>query len=188
MASFVIPGLYYYRDCFSEAEEKRLIEFLENESTWFSVGNSDNSRKVLHYGFTYNYSSAGKLEQAPAFSETIDWLRSKIREIHSVPTELELNQCIVNKYLPGQGIAPHVDKKTFKDFICCVTVGSGATMEFTKENETNTLYTEPRSLYIMSGEARYEWKHGMRSRKSDIVEGKKIMRDTRYSLTFRTVA
>lgn len=187
MASSLIPGLYYYNNCLSEAEEKQLIESLEKDPNWFSVGNSDNSRKVLHYGFTYNYSSAGKLEEAPAFSETIQWLRSKIREIHPVPAELELNQCIVNKYLPGQGIASHIDKTTFKNYICCVTIGSGATMEFTKGDETVTLFTEPRSLYIMSGEARYDWKHGMRSRKSDVVDGKKKIRETRYSLTFRTV-
>jgi len=166
----------------------RLTAALDASKDWFSVSSSENARQVLHFGYMYNYGSGGKLEAAPEFSKDIAWLRSKIRETHLASAEFALNQCIVNKYLPGQGIAAHTDKNSFDDCICCVTIGSGATMEFTKNGcDPVTLYTAPRSLYVMSGEARYDWKHGMKSRKSDVVNGEKRLRGTRFSLTYRTV-
>ena len=39
----------------------------------------------------------------------------------------------------------------------------------------------------MTGEARSKWAHEMPCRMSDIVEGKKINRGTRYSITFRMI-
>ena len=44
-----------------------------------------------------------------------------------------------------------------------------------------------RSLIILSDDARYEWQHAIPARKSDVVNGFKIARDRRLSLTFRTV-
>jgi alkylated DNA repair dioxygenase AlkB len=46
---------------------------------------------------------------------------------------------------------------------------------------------EPGSLYVMQGEARYQWKHGIMARKSDVYSGRRIQRGRRISLTFRTV-
>ena len=46
---------------------------------------------------------------------------------------------------------------------------------------------EPRSLLIFSGEARYQWKHGIAARKSDKYDGQIIQRGRRISLTFRNV-
>ena len=60
---------------------------------------------------------------------------------------------------------------------------SGAEMEFQKESEKYTLYVEPGSMYVMSGDARYVWTRQMRSRKKD----NGIQRDIRWSLTFRHV-
>lgn len=39
----------------------------------------------------------------------------------------------------------------------------------------------------LSGEARYRWKHGIKARKSDKINGAKIVRTTRISLTFRNI-
>jgi hypothetical protein len=39
----------------------------------------------------------------------------------------------------------------------------------------------------MSGASRYIWTHEMSSRKCDMVEGKKIVRGRRVSVTFRCV-
>ena len=100
----------------------------------------------------------------------------------------QFDQLIINKYLPGQGIAPHIDKPSqFGPYIACVTLGSGVEIQFSKTGEeTIPIYVEPNSLYIMSGDARYTWKHGIASRKSDLVSDQKIARGTRISLTFRT--
>ena len=39
----------------------------------------------------------------------------------------------------------------------------------------------------MSGDSRYKWKHEMRGLKTDTVDGKKIKRGVRTSITFRSV-
>jgi len=87
--------------------------------------------------------------------------------------------------LPGQGISKHIDVKSYGNIIGCFTLGSGATMIFRKGNVTKEIYVESNSLYIMSGECRYNWTHEMIGKKSDIVNGIKISRDRRISVTFR---
>jgi alkylated DNA repair dioxygenase AlkB len=99
----------------------------------------------------------------------------------------EFNQCIINKYEPGQGINKHIDIKAYGPVIGCFTFGSGAVMTFRRKDEVHHLYVKPNSLYIMSGESRLLWTHEMPSRKSDMVEGKKIPRGLRISVTFRHV-
>lgn len=47
---------------------------------------------------------------------------------------------------------------------------------------------EPGSLLVMRGEARYQWKHGIPSRKADLYEGRTIQRLRRVSITLRTIA
>ncbi|KAJ3157081.1 Alkylated DNA repair protein alkB 8 [Geranomyces variabilis] len=44
-----------------------------------------------------------------------------------------------------------------------------------------------RSLLIMDGDARYQWEHSIRPRRTDVVRGLAVSRTTRVSLTFRSV-
>ena len=48
-------------------------------------------------------------------------------------------------------------------------------MEFRRGDEIIKIYTEPNSLYIMSGDSRYT--HMMRGRKSDPKHGKRSTRN-----------
>lgn len=64
-------------------------------------------------------------------------------------------------------------------------------MNFKKENKKASLFLPPRSLLIMSGEARYAWSHGICPRHNDIVQTSNGIttqsRGTRVSFTFRKV-
>jgi alkylated DNA repair dioxygenase AlkB len=60
-------------------------------------------------------------------------------------------------------------------------------MKFTYNGEHKEIYVKPNSLYIMSGDSRYVWSHSMPVKKSDVVNGIKIKRDRRISITFRNV-
>lgn len=62
-------------------------------------------------------------------------------------------------------------------------------MDFSNIHSGNTAtqVLAPRSLLVLSGEARFNWTHGIPARKSDVIDGKKIARGRRVSLTFRTV-
>lgn len=62
-------------------------------------------------------------------------------------------------------------------------------MEFThaKTGEKQQQLLEPRSLVVLSGESRYDWRYSIPQRKSDMRGGAKLIRGRRISLTFRTV-
>jgi alkylated DNA repair dioxygenase AlkB len=109
------------------------------------------------------------------------------------------DQMIVNEYLPGQGINPHIDNVGyFADGIASVSLGSAVIMDFiysydpsviseSKASETvlknfkKEVLLTPRSVISLHGEARYKWRHGIVARKSD----HKVPRGRRVSLTFR---
>ena len=94
-------------------------------------------------------------------------------------------QVIINHYLPGEGITPHVDLlDRFGDGIIGVSMGSGCVMRFEKVRYDDGLddedvdgaqrqwdvYLPSGSVYVMTEEARYEWTHGIEKRKEDWVE------------------
>ena len=48
-----------------------------------------------------------------------------------------------------------------------------------------SLLLKPRSLVVMSDEARYEWEHGIAPRKRDAWHGQRVERGRRLSVTIR---
>jgi alkylated DNA repair dioxygenase AlkB len=62
-------------------------------------------------------------------------------------------------------------------------------MDFTqsKTGEKSSLLLEPRSLLVLSGDARYVWQHAIAGRKTDRFNGQAIQRTCRISLTLRKV-
>jgi alkylated DNA repair dioxygenase AlkB len=53
-------------------------------------------------------------------------------------------------------------------------------------SDTQDVYVEDGSLYIMSGPARWNWTHEIKGLKTDIIDGKRVKRNTRISITFRS--
>ncbi|KAK4113433.1 hypothetical protein N656DRAFT_707743 [Canariomyces notabilis] len=49
------------------------------------------------------------------------------------------------------------------------------------------LILPPRSLLLMTGASRYGYTHGIRPRKTDVIDGQTVRRQGRYSITMRTV-
>lgn len=100
------------------------------------------------------------------------------------------DQVIVNEYEPGQGISPHVDcVPCFGPAVAAVSLGSACVMDFAHgEGARVPVRLAPASLCVMTGPARYEWRHGIAARKSDPGQGGRIPRGRRVSVTFRTLA
>lgn len=113
-------------------------------------------------------------------------------------------QAIINLYPAGTGIAPHVDLlRRYADGVVGCSVVGGCVMTFTRigrEHERYDVYLPPRSIYILSGPARWDWTHGIEPRLEDVVERENrhlerenrhldqpetILRDLRLSVTFR---
>ena len=173
------PEGFHYRENFiSEAEETVLVAALATlELKPFEFHGHLGNRRVASFGLRYDYSrrSLGTAEPFPSF---LTDLREKIanfggRQVH------EFQQCGVNEYPPGAGIGWHKDKSQFGVIVGVSLLGS-ATMRF-RRTEGNrwvrmSQRLEPRSIYILEGEARTVWEHSVPP-----VGG------LRYSLTFRTL-
>lgn len=183
-----ISGLFYINNV--DLDTKQTVTDLD-KLTWNKLSDSKNSRMVQQYGYEYNYTTRSigeKTADIPVFLKLYaDLLTDVCSQLKIIEPLYTFNQCIVNNYYSGQGISPHIDLKYYGGVIGCFTLGSGATMVFEKGNEKHDLYVRPNSLYIMSEDARWSWKHSMTMRKSDTVDGKEIARDRRVSITFRHV-
>ena len=186
-------GLFYFKNCITEELLSKMKTYLDSEEfkkISFHVNRSNpDSRVVAHFGFKYGYLSGDIKEKAVEFPEVIVELQKLIWEMcqkGELSEDCKFNQCIINRYLPGQGIGKHTDRMEYGDEIACFTIGGGAEMEFTrKDHDTYKVYTEDASMYLMTGDSRYLWKHQMRGRLRDPEHGD---RETRWSLTFRTVS
>lgn len=101
----------------------------------------------------------------------------------------------------SQGICPHVDLMRFEDGIAIVSLESSCVMHFTQVKEASAtgegridnphavkipVYLTPGSLVIMSGEARYLWKHEINRKQGfQMWEGEVLNQKKRTSITMR---
>jgi alkylated DNA repair dioxygenase AlkB len=176
-----IPGLCYIPNFIDQDTENKLVKFIDNNE-WIT----DLKRRVQHYGYRYDYKARiidPKMKTHPIpneFNKIID----KLREYHAQAPD----QVIINEYQPGQGIAPHTDcVPCFNEIISSLSLGSICNMDFIKNSKKISIPLEARCLIVMSADARYKWKHGITARKSDLINGLRVNRSRRISLTFRTV-
>lgn len=181
----ISPSASYYPDYVLASEAMDLLGHIDS-SPW----RNDLKRRVQHYGYRYDYkarrvTAESYLGPLPAWLGALAARLQAERIFDEVP-----DQVIVNEYLPGQGIAPHVDcEPCFGDIIASLSLVSACTMEFSQLGGPGgaTQRLEPRSLLVLSGVSRFDWKHGIPARKSDEVDGKLVQRQRRVSLTFRNV-
>jgi alkylated DNA repair dioxygenase AlkB len=180
-----ITGLSTIPNFITEAEEQFLLQDID-AAPWMDTL----QRRVQHYGYIYDYKRR-TIERDMYLGKLPDWGQTIAERLWWCGYILQIpDQMIVNEYLAGQGISPHVDcEPCFGDTILSLSLGSGCIMEFTHlESKRKTpLYLESRSLLVMSGEARYDWQHGIPARKSDKHDGYLIPRKRRVSLTFRKI-
>ena len=103
------------------------------------------------------------------------------------------DQAIINEYVDDQGIASHIDcEPCFGDTIISISLGGQCVMNFqrevtTKEQDKIPLLIPARTLIVMTEEARFNWYHGIPSRKSDKFNNEVHKRQRRVSITFRKV-
>ena len=181
-----IDGLQYIEDYITEAQHDWALARID-EQQWLD----DLKRRVQHYGFKYDY-KARKVDMDMHIGELPKWLNRLSENLYKDGYMPEVaDQVIINEYQPGQGISSHIDcEPCFQDTIASLSLGSGCVMNFTnKFDKTQKIpvWLEPRSLVVLSSEARYEWLHGIAARKWDEWDGHRYERQRRVSLTFRKV-
>src|SRR3954471_15345480 len=171
-----IPGLSYHADYIDAQQEAELASAIDAEpwdTTW--------KRRRQPYGHSYSKNDTARRD-IPAWAE---FLIARFRT--EGISERPFDQMLVNEYFPGQGISPHVDYEPFDRTVVSLSLLSPCVMDFrhVTDGRRESLLVVPRSLLVLSDEARYEWQHGIANRKSDRWKGAVIRRGRRLSVTFR---
>ena len=180
--SNTLPGLVIIPEYISETDEELVVSELDAREWDTTI-----KRRVQHYGFRFEYSRLDVNKQA---SPTDFPPRCKHIVERPELVQFGFNQLTVNEYLAGIGIASHCDTHSaFTDCIAVVSLVSDITMDFISHDSTKKVHVviPRRSLMLMTGEARYGWRHGIASRKSDRNPQTGLLeeRQRRVSLTFR---
>jgi alkylated DNA repair dioxygenase AlkB len=183
MKNNMINGLVYQDDFLSMEEEKLILSEIDN-SKW----DTNLKRRVQHYGYIYDYRKKN-IDTDLKIGKLPDWLlllEEKIKTNFNL--ESSFDQVIVNEYQPGQGISSHIDCiPCFEDIIISISLLSQCIMQFSKDEEKYELLLNPRSILLLNGEARYNWKHGIKAVKNERCLNSIIPRKRRISITFRKV-
>lgn len=170
-----IPGLRYLAAYVSAAGERALVRAIDG-LPW----NTEWRRRRQPYGA--GYGKGGPAVPIPAWGRRLAD-RLSADGITSQP----FDQMLVNEYLPGQGITSHRDYAPFGRTVVSLSLLSPCVMDFRHRpsGRWERLLLEPRSLLVLSDEARYEWEHGIAPRKKDAWHGLPGVRGRRLSVTFR---
>jgi len=178
----VPSGLALQLNVISPETETEIVNWLDTRE-W----STDLSRRTQDFGHGYNYRNKSLTLGSP--------LDGKILICAQILIDAGLmnpQQCIVNEYTRNQGIAPHIDNKGFGPVVFGLSINADAVMLFEKDDERFECFLPRRSLVMLSGKVRYEWKHSISKNVTYIDDiGNKIVKPENYrriSLTYRELA
>jgi len=172
-------GFRYQEEAISEQEQTDLVTAIQSlDLKPFEFHGYIGNRRVINFGFKYDFTRR--------FVEKADGIPQFLHELLGRAAEFAGNnqdafqQVGINEYQVGAGIGWHKDKPEF-GIIVGVSLLAPATMRFRKKENGNWVRVsqtlKPRSIYLLSGEARTEWEHSVPPLDS-----------LRYAITFRTLA
>jgi alkylated DNA repair dioxygenase AlkB len=175
-------GLSYRQDFITPDEEADLlaaIPALPLQEAQYKEWTA--KRRIVSYGGRYDF-SRNQLLQAGPVPQFLHSLRERIGRWSDIsPTRF--SHAMIAEYRPGTQLGWHRDVPNF-DCIVGVSLSGPARMRFRpyppakgKGRATVTLNLQPRSVYMLSGTARWDWQHAVSPTKS-----------LRYSITFRTLS
>ena len=178
------PGFRYAPDLISETEADALVEQLDRMALQpFEFQGRLANRQVASFGFRYDYGRRSLLE-APPIPDWLAGLRDRAAAFAGLSAEA-FAHALVNAYPPGAGIEPGDDDVVLNYHHFSVVVGvsllAPCMLRFRRRRgaswERRSVVVEPRSAYLLAGEARAGWQHSISP-----------MDRRRYSITFRSMA
>ncbi|MEE3622650.1 alpha-ketoglutarate-dependent dioxygenase AlkB [Nitrospirillum sp. BR 11752] len=177
------PGFRYAPDLIDAGEEEGLVASIADlPFAPFDFHGHQANRRVVSFGYRYDYARRA-VAPAPDIPAFLLDLRARVAAFAGLPPE-DCRQVLINEYAPGAGIGWHRDKPQF-GVVAGVSLLSPATLRFRRREGPEdapawrhaAVPLAPRSVYLLTGEARALWEHS-------INEGEAL----RYSVTFRTLA
>ena len=181
MASTLPDGFVYRREFITPEEEAsllaeiRALPLAEAKYKEFTA-----RRRTASYGGQYDY-TLNRLEAAPSIPAFLMPLREKVAQWVGIPAD-KFVHALVSEYRPATPLGWHRDVPEF-EVIVGVSLAGTARMrlrpyrpgEKQRREDVIVLELEPRSAYIIRGNARWGWQHSVSPTK-----------ELRYSITFRT--
>jgi alkylated DNA repair dioxygenase AlkB len=175
----LIDGLDYRAEFVSGMEERALLDRLEAmDLSPFRFQGWIGKRRTRSFGWRYDFDDSNFAPAGPI----PDWLlplRSRAADFAKLKADV-LASVLVARYDPGAGIGWHRDRPVF-ELVVGISLGSAAALRFRQRTQSGfrraSLELEPRSAYLLSGEARHQWEHS-------IAPGDRL----RFSITFRSLS
>ncbi|CAL0321170.1 unnamed protein product [Lupinus luteus] len=180
-----VKGLWVSRNFLSPHKQSTLFSEVQSEN-WFT---KPSNNQAMRFGDLPTWA----IQLSHSICDSV-LAASDDDQLLPLPLDLLLrqplfDQMIVNQYQPGEGICAHVDLLRFEDGIAIVSLESSCVMHFTSvDNELVSVpvLLNPGSLVVMSGEARYRWKHEINRRPGfQTWEGRELDQMRRTSVTLR---
>jgi DNA oxidative demethylase len=172
----LIEGLEYRQEFISRDEEASLLQHLDAmDLAPFRFHGWTGNRKTHSFGWRYDFDDASfrPAEPIPGWLEPLSGRAAELAGD-------EIAHALLARYDPGAGIGWHRDRSVFEGVVG-VSLNSPANLRFRQRTGSGfnrlSLPVEPRSAYLLSGEARHDWEHS-------IVPGETL----RFSITFRTLS
>jgi len=171
-------GFAYQADLIAPADEAALLRDLEALPFQpFDFRGFLAKRHVAWFGWRYDY-AGGQLRDSEPIPPFLLPLRTHAAAFAGVEPE-SLQQVLINQYAPGAGIGWHRDKPMFGDVIAG-SLAAPCTLRLRRKQgngwERASVHVQPRSAYLLRGEARWDWQHSIPP-----------VNELRYSVTFRTL-
>lgn len=127
---------------------------------------------------THAKDAHGTIQPEWKLNESPEWIKEAFltKTSHLMPHPVNFEHCLVTKYKPGVGIASHHDHfGFFGDSVIVMNLGSGCNLDLTNNSIITRVYVPRRGIYIMTGDARYVWTHGVPTQDEDTLpDGSKL--------------
>ena len=134
-------------------------------------------RLIVHFGLRYAFASH-HLSPAAEIPAAFRPIQARAEQLAGIEPAA-FSEVLVTEYSPGAGIGWHRDAPPF-GIIAGVSLASPCRMRFQRgtpeRRESTFVELQPRSAYLLTGNARNEWQHSIPA-----------MKELRYSITFRTL-
>jgi alkylated DNA repair dioxygenase AlkB len=174
-----LPEGFVLRADFLEPDEERaMLDFIRTLSYGVVVMRGMASRRrVAQFGFRYDFEPS-KLAPGTPLPEELRGLRNRSAAFAGVAAE-EFAEALVTEYPPGAGIGWHKDARPF-GVVAGISLGSACRMRFQmgkgSDRVAAAVELPPRSIYLLTGDARTKWEHS--------IPAVKVIR---WSVTYRTI-
>lgn len=159
-------GLRVCLEVIDEATEREVATaILTYSKSPMTLHDNPSRRKVAHFGVSYSAATRSIDGTAPAIPEVLVSLVAVAASALDT-AEIHFDEVLVTDYPPGAGIGRHRDAPAF-GVVVGISLMSNCNLQFERGTGSSRQVWEqllpPRSAYLLSGEARWQWKHGIKA-------------------------